>query len=100
MEENLKDNLYLEGVKKNPVEILLKREYALVELINELDNIHKSRSWRFLLKGVYLKKYISIWIKKTISLFILLFLFALSALTILYLALLKKIRGTIIFPGN
>ncbi len=100
MEENLKNNLRFEEEKKNPAEILMKREYALTELTNELDNIYKSRSWKFLLKVVYLKKYISVWIKKTISFFILLFLFALSILTILYLALLKKIKGTIIFPGN
>ncbi len=108
MDEKLKDRTILKvsvGHKTGNSmslleEQLVKREQALGEKIDELDRIQKSRSWRLLLKIVYLKKCLFILIKKAIIFITLIFLLILSILANLYLGVLKKLRGTIIFPGN
>lgn len=75
-------------------------ESALREKSEELNRIYESRSWRVLSKIISLKKNLLIWIKKTALFPLLLFLLVISILTNLYLSILKKLRGTIIFPGN
>jgi hypothetical protein len=77
-----------------------KIDSALREKIEELNKIYESRSWRVLSKIISLKKNLLIWIKKTTLFPLLLFLLVVSVLTNLYLSILKKLRGTIIFPGN
>lgn len=75
-------------------------ESALREKSEELNRIYESRSWRVLSKIISLKKNLLIWIKKTALFPLLLFLLLISILANLYLSILKKLRGTIIFPGN
>ncbi len=95
--DDVLENFYMRDSLNKKIERI---ESALREEAEELNRIYESRSWRALSKIRSLKKNLLIWIKKTMLFPLLLFLLALSVLTNLYLSILKKLRGTIIFPGN